>query len=70
MSSNISIAIIRKPAAIPPTYPHYAGALFINPGSSGYSSIRFIFSAATELQTVLNSPDAQYDIIDVSAWNS
>ncbi|KAF5311062.1 hypothetical protein D9619_008144 [Psilocybe cf. subviscida] len=55
-----SIALIRKPADVPPESGFYRGPVLFNPGGPGASGVEFIKSTADEFSKILGP---QFDIV-------
>ena len=55
--------MIRRSAAIPATDPRHAGPLFVNPGGPGGSGVSLVLGAGAALQTLVDSPEVQDDIV-------
>jgi hypothetical protein len=68
-NATLSLAVIRKPAAVPITDPRYAGPLIVNPGGPGGSGIEYVVGAWKRLRhsvdsLFLDDPDGKfYDIL-------
>ena len=62
--ATVSIAVIKKPAAVPITHPQYGGAVLHNPGGPGGSGVGFLLRAGEALREIVGSPDGlQFDHI-------
>lgn len=55
---KLSLAVVRKPAAVPVTDPRYAGALIVNPGGPGGSGIEYVVGAWKMLRHSVDSLDS------------
>jgi pimeloyl-ACP methyl ester carboxylesterase len=56
--SNVALAVIRRPARVPITSPHYGGAIITNPGGPGGSGVAQQLSMGHYIQMIV---DAQPD---------
>lgn len=56
-NKTLSLAVVRKPAAVPVTDPRYAGALIVNPGGPGGSGIEYAVGAWKMLRRSVDSKD-------------
>jgi pimeloyl-ACP methyl ester carboxylesterase len=54
-NATLSLAVIRKPAAVPITDPRYAGPLIVNPGGPGGSGIEYVVGAWKRLRHSVDS---------------
>lgn len=55
-NGTLSLAVIRKPAAVPITDPRYAGPLIVNPGGPGGSGVGYVVEAWRSLRHSVDSP--------------
>lgn len=68
-NGTLSLAVIRKPAAVPITDPRYAGPLVVNPGGPGGSGIEYVVGVWKRLRHSVDSPSLDdpngkfYDIL-------
>jgi len=60
---NISLAVIRLPAAVPEDDPRHGGSIMINPGGPGGSGVQFAVSHAKRLQEGLGTADKHFEIV-------
>jgi hypothetical protein len=56
-NATVSVAVIKKPAAVPVTHPKYGGVTIHNPGGPGGSGVGFLLNAAPLLREVIDSDD-------------
>ena len=54
-NATLSLAVIRKPAAVPITDPRYAGPVLVNPGGPGGSGIEYVVGAWRMLRHSVDS---------------
>jgi pimeloyl-ACP methyl ester carboxylesterase len=54
-NATLSLAVIRKPAAVPITDPRYAGPVLVNPGGPGGSGIEYVVGAWKMLRHSVDS---------------
>jgi len=54
--ATLSLAVIRKPAAVPITDPRYGGPVLVNPGGPGGSGVEFVVGAWQMLRHSFDSP--------------
>lgn len=57
---SAAIAVIRKPALVPPSDPTYRGPVLFNPGGPGGSGVDFILATADSYAQILGP---QFDIV-------
>ncbi|SMY23743.1 unnamed protein product [Zymoseptoria tritici ST99CH_1A5] len=66
-NATISLAIIRKPAAVDVTDPRYGGAVIVNPGGPGGSGVQFVLLGGKSISDVIDSPSPEdgkvYDVL-------
>lgn len=55
-NQTLSLAVIRKPAAVPITDSRYAGPVIVNPGGPGGSGIEYVVGAGERLRHSVDSP--------------
>lgn len=58
-NATLSLAVIRKPAAVPITDPRYAGPVLVNPGGPGGSGIGYVVGAWQMLRHGVDSPSLE-----------
>jgi pimeloyl-ACP methyl ester carboxylesterase len=56
-NATISLAVMRKPAAVPVTSPYYGDAIILNPGGPGGSGVQFLQGIGGALQTLVDSQE-------------
>ncbi|THY28918.1 hypothetical protein D6D00_03967 [Aureobasidium pullulans] len=65
----VTLALVKKPAAVPVTDPRYGGVILMNPGGPGGHGVGFILRAGKQLSSLLNFPGddgddgKQFDLI-------
>jgi pimeloyl-ACP methyl ester carboxylesterase len=61
-NNTISLAVIRQPAVVPVTHPHYGGAILLNPGGPGGSGVGLVQRSGEYLRSVFdtNTTDGKY----------
>lgn len=71
-NQSLSLAVIRKPAAVPITDPRYSGAVIVNPGGPGGSGIEYVVGAGERLRHSVDSPsidDPQGKFFDIMSFD-
>jgi pimeloyl-ACP methyl ester carboxylesterase len=58
-NATLSLAVIRKPAAVPITDPRYAGPVLVNPGGPGGSGIEYVVGAWKMLRHSVDAPSLE-----------
>lgn len=59
-NATISLAVIRKPAAVPVTDPKYGGAVLLNPGGPGGSGVGFMLGGGKSVSETIDANDGKY----------
>ncbi|THW00107.1 hypothetical protein D6D25_08870, partial [Aureobasidium pullulans] len=65
----VTLALVKKPAAVPVTDPRYGGVILMNPGGPGGHGVGFILRVGEQLSSLLNFPGddgddgKQFDLI-------
>jgi len=56
--NQVALAMVRKPAKVPVSDPHYGGAILINPGGPGGSGVAQVLDYGSQIQQVLDAERA------------
>lgn len=55
-NATVTLALVRKPAAVPVTHPKYGGAVILNPGGPGAHGVQFMLRVGEQLSNLLDAP--------------
>lgn len=55
-NATVTLALVRKPAAVPVTHPKYGGAVVMNPGGPGGRGVDFMLRVGEQISNLLDAP--------------
>ncbi|KAK5173828.1 uncharacterized protein LTR77_002509 [Saxophila tyrrhenica] len=58
--ATVSIAIVKKPAAVPVTHPRYGGPILFNPGGPGGPGTGLVLAAADSFRDIIEDDNAKF----------
>ncbi|GAB7336238.1 hypothetical protein MBLNU13_g09000t2 [Cladosporium sp. NU13] len=68
-NANISLAVVRQPAAVPVTHPQYGGAILLNPGGPGGSGIGLILRAGEHARSIVDTNATEGKYFDLISFD-